>query len=219
LAKPLPYHILGGPFSMRLRIIVGPSGQRRAIERVALGLLGLAILLSVGGMVVKAIKPKSPPHAISVSGSPSVGEARRADAQPAGQTAGDSKADVRPPLAAPRNANPEPQKGAAAETLSTPSPQHTAKARPADGESNNGFQLRSGGSLAVLAYDEAAAAELREKPDVFSDLVQKGLLFTVPNHSAVAIEESHDGLLKIRILDGAAEGKVGWVRANQVTAR
>jgi hypothetical protein len=79
--------------------------------------------------------------------------------------------------------------------------------------------LRSGGSVVVLAEAEVEAAELREDPGRLSELVESGLVFSAPNHTEVAIETRHDGLLKVRILDPAMLGKVGWVRADQVTAR
>jgi hypothetical protein len=198
---------------MRLRIIGIPAGQRRVVERVAFGLLGLAVLLSVAGMVLKGIKRRSPPHFITVlrSGSPSRLEVPTPAANPARQPAGVPEADVHLSVVVTKDVMPE--------TPPTPASKHTAKPSPKAGERENGFQLRSGGPLAVLAYAEAAAVELRKDPGRLAELVQGGLLFGVPNDTAVTIEERHDGLLKVRILDTAMQGKVGWVRVDQVIAR
>jgi hypothetical protein len=78
------------------------------------------------------------------------------------------------------------------------------------------FRLRSSGSLAMLAYDETAASQLRTKPGLVPELVQSGLLFSLPVHTAVAIIEQHDDFLKVQSRSGDLEDKVGWVRADQI---
>ncbi len=68
----------------------------------------------------------------------------------------------------------------------------------------------------MLAYSERVASQLRTKPGLMAELVQKGLLFSLPVHDAVAIIEQHNGLVKVQERSGEFEDKVGWVRADQI---
>jgi len=78
------------------------------------------------------------------------------------------------------------------------------------------FRLRDSGRLAMLAYDETVASQLRTKPGLMAELVQRGLLFSLPAHAAVAIIEQHDDFVKVQERSGEFEDKVGWVRADQI---
>jgi hypothetical protein len=78
------------------------------------------------------------------------------------------------------------------------------------------FRLRDSGRLAMLAYDETVASQLRTKPGLMAELAQRGLLFSLPVHAAVAIIEQHDDFVKVQERSGEFEDKVGWVRADQI---
>ena len=78
------------------------------------------------------------------------------------------------------------------------------------------FRLRDSGRLAMLAYDETVASQLRTKPGLMAGLVQRGLLFSLPVHAAVAIIEQHDDFVKVQERSGEFEDKVRWVRADQI---
>jgi hypothetical protein len=181
------------------------------MERAAYGLLGLVILLSVAGIVLRGINRRPPPQ---------VGSAQRSHssphpqvltpaANPSGQPAGGPEA-VHLPVEA---------HDGIAETVPAPFSKPTDKPGPPAGQRKDGFRLRSRGPVAVIAEEEAGAAELRKDPGRLSQLLQSGLLFSAPNHTAVAIEARHHGLVKVRILDPGMLDRVGWVRADQVTAR
>jgi hypothetical protein len=181
------------------------------MERAAFGLLGLAILLTVAGIVAQGVKRKSPPHLTAVvqPDGPPHAEPTTPAANPAPQPASVPESEVHPPVAA--------TKAAVAKT--PPSSKNTTKASRPAGEPKGGFQLDSGRPVAVLAYEEAAAAAVREEPGREAELLRGGLLFSAPNHTAVAIEDRHDGLVKVRILGAATQGTFGWIRADQVNAR
>jgi hypothetical protein len=183
------------------------------MDRVAIGLLGVAILLSAAGIVTKGIKHSSPPQSIAVvqSGRLPHPELPIPAPNPARQPSTLPEADAKPPVAATQEV--------VSEALPTQSSEQKAKPRPAAAERKDGFQLRGGGKVVILASEEEAAAKMRNEPGLLSELVAKGLLFSAPIHTEVAIEERHDGLIKVRILAPAMEGRVGWVRAEQVTAK
>lgn len=71
----------------------------------------------------------------------------------------------------------------------------------------------------ILVAAEADAAELLRHPDKLGDLIQSGSVFSVPNDTAVAIAETHAGLAQVHVLDGAFQGRDGWVRAAQVVRK
>jgi len=105
-------------------------------------------------------------------------------------------------------------------------PPHTAVEKPPEPappqlpptvSASGAYQLPGRGSVAVVSYDEKTAADLRKTPSRFADFVQQGLLFTAPSHAAVAVEERHDGLVKVRFLGAGMQGRMGWVRDDQVS--
>jgi hypothetical protein len=188
-----------------MRIIGTPARQREVMERIAFGFLAVAILLGVAGIVFKGINRKLPAR-ISIPGS---GSPLRPDAV---------TLTTKRPAASVLSQLPG-ESNVVADKPPTKSSRHTDQLRPASGQLKDGFQLRSRGSVAVLAESEAGAAELKKDPGRLAELIQSGLLFSAPNHTAVAIETSHDDLLKVRILDPPMLGRLGWIRADQVTAR
>jgi hypothetical protein len=71
----------------------------------------------------------------------------------------------------------------------------------------------------AVAVAEVDAAELLQHPDRLVDLIRSGSLFSVPNDTEVEIVETHTGLTEIHVLDGAFQGRDGWVRADQVVRK
>jgi hypothetical protein len=208
LGQGLPYDVVDSD-SMRLRIIGIPAGQRRVMELVAVGLLGLAILLSVAGIVLRSIHRGSPPHVNPRSANPAHPRVLTPPANPSGQ-----------PPSVPETVHlPVETRDGVVEAVPVPLPKPDDKPTPPEAVLKDGFQLRSRGPVAVLAEEEEGAEELRKDPGRLGELVQSGRLFSAPNHTTVIIEVRHDNLVRVRILDPGMLDRVGWIRADQVTAR
>jgi len=198
-----------GKREMRLRIVVAESRAWRWLERIAVMSLGLAILITITGIVFTRTvrlastraKPAAPagipaPHVASV---PAVPPAE----QPVAVPAPSPKVPDETAKAAPEVAVPPQSAGERHREVSAPPKTH-------------GTWLRGRDPVVVVAATEADAAELRRHPNKLVDLIKSGSLFSVPNNSAVAVAVTDDGLVQVHVLDGASRGKDGWVPANRV---
>lgn len=196
---------------MRLRIVVAESKTWRWLEPVALVVLGLAILLSITGIVLTGTRHSASRRTESVvpAGNPPHQEGGLPATPP-----------VEPAVTPPeQNAEASVATAKAVESVPTP-PRGTGEPRPGVGEpEKRGIRLRGKGPVVVLAVTEADAAELLQHPDRLVELIQNGSLFSVPNDTTVGITETHAGLAQVQILDGAFQGRDGWVRANQVVGK
>jgi hypothetical protein len=196
--------------AMRLRIVVTESKTWRWAERIALAMLGLAILLSITGIVITG--SRRPASRLTTSAVPAGNPPHHEASQPA----------TSPPkhtVTAPEQ-NAEASVATARVVQSVPLPPRGAgEPRRGAGGPNRGIRLRGRGSVVILAVAEADAAELLRHPNRLGDLIQSGSVFSVPNGTAAAIAETHAGLAQVHVLDGAFQGRDGWVRADQVARK
>jgi hypothetical protein len=227
-------------------ISAGKKEQKRGLaERLLMVLTVLGGFVSVAGLVAGlqiGSSPQSPKKSLSPvaqvhSAGPAAGPVTGASPGP---YSGPS-VEPSPPVAVPRPSLPqfpvnspndirEPDVKVAVSKMEdrlakgTPKPSKR-RAKPSAGANlaprksetfKDDFRLRGSGRHAILAYDETVALQLRTKPGLMAELVQNGLLFSLPAHAAVAIIEQHDDLVRVQERSGEFEGKVGWVRADQI---
>lgn len=205
-------------------ITAGKREQKRCLaERLSLGLLILGILVSVAGLALEglqiALNPQSPQSITVVqSAGPSPVALPRptptlpqipvkrpnAIREPVAQVAVSSMYDQIAKVSL------KPSKRRSKTSASTNLAERKSETFKDD------FRLRDSGRLAMLAYDETVASQLRTKPGLMAELVRKGRLFSLPVHAAVAIIEQHGDFVKVQERSGEFEDKVGWVRADQI---
>ena len=201
---------------MRL-ITSGKRKQKRCLaERLSLGLLVVGILVSVAGVALEGLQTALNPQPIAVV--QSAGPSPVALPRPTlPQIPVNRPNDVREPVVQVAVSRMDDR---IAKVSPKPSKRRSKTgANLAERKSEtfkDDFRLRDSGRLAMLAYDETAASQLRTKPGLAPELVQRGLLFSLPVHTAVAIIEQHDDFLKVQSRSGDLEDKVGWVRADQI---
>jgi hypothetical protein len=87
-----------------------------------------------------------------------------------------------------------------------------APARPA-------FRLRGHSGIAVVADDVKTATSLRASSATLTEAIRNGSVFSVPTGTPVAALERRDGLVQIRVLDGAMAGRSGWVSSAEMISR
>jgi hypothetical protein len=71
----------------------------------------------------------------------------------------------------------------------------------------------------VLALDAVAALELQKHPESLAQLVRNGSLFSVPDGTAITMQENKNGVIKVLIMEGAMAGREGWAPAGQALAK
>jgi hypothetical protein len=202
---------------MRIRITSMPARQGRFAERLAVVVLVFAIVLSVAGVAVEKFRVRTPPQSPSVVQStnpspvavpaPAPIPAKPPEIAPEGDLHATGSREVKPVVETP----PKPSK-LSVKTGVAPAPRK-------DNAPKGGFQLRGAGAVVMLAYEEAAAAQLRSDPRLVGDLVRRGLLFSVPVHTEVAIVEKRQGLVQVRIIGRTTGAILGWVQPDQVMAK
>ena len=203
------YDVLGN-LEMRLRIIVAESKTWRWLECIAFAVLGFAILMSIAGIVLTGTRHQASRHTSSAvpAGNPQHHEASLPAAPPAGACSCG-------PGARHQSVGRD-HKGSA--KCAGSSARH-GRTSPGFSETGRGIRLRGKGSVVAVAVAEVDAAELLQHPDRLVDLIRSGSLFSVPNDTEVEIVETHTGLTEIHVLDGAFQGRDGWVRADQVVRK
>ena len=195
---------------MRLRIFVSESKSWRWLEGFALATAGIAILWTATGIVLTRTR-----HPLS----------RRAPASEAAAAPAQHEAPG-PVVAPPEPAAKAPEQGTESvmatpkEVPSVPVPARARAAHRAEpDDSSRGIRLRGKGSMVIVAVAEADSEELRRHPDRLPDLIRSGALFSVPTNTVVEVAETHDGFRRVHVLEGAFQGRDGWVRADQVTQK
>jgi hypothetical protein len=203
-------------------ITAGKREQKRCLaERLLLGLMVLGILVSVAGLALEGLQIASNPQSPqSIAVVQSAGPSPVASPGPTlPQMPVKRPDDIRGPVvkaAVSRmddriaKVSPKPSK------LRSKTSASANLAEPKSETFKDDFRLRDSGRLAMLAYDETVASQLRTKPGLMAELVQRGLLFSLPVHAAVAIIEQHDDFVRVQERSGEFEDKVGWVRADQI---
>ena len=198
-------------------ITAGKREQKRCLaERLLLGLMVLGGLVSVAGLALGGLQIALNPQSIAVV--QSAGPSPVALPRPTlPQIPVKRPNDIREPVVQVAVSRMDER---IAEVSPKPSKRRSKTgANLAERKSEtfkDDFRLRDSGRLAMLAYDETAASQLRTKPGLAPELVQRGLLFSLPVHTAVAIIEQHDDFLKVQSRSGDLEDKVGWVRGDQI---
>jgi hypothetical protein len=225
----VPRHADRQAAEVKLRIVGVPSSlswlQGLGIALVASG-LALAVMGAIGNIrshqsrtaTVKSSPGRPPgPDQTAPRATPSLPKsASPPTPPPIVPVAAPATTSAAAAPATPAEANPAPPKLAATHPANAVADTKTeGKAEPA---SKGPPRLRGRGSSVALAVTEQTAAQLRDKPSSMGDLVQQGALFSAPNGAPVSIEEKHHGLVRVRILEGAVQGREGWARANQVSA-
>ena len=203
------YDVLGN-LEMRLRIIVSESKTWRWLECIGFAVLGFAILMSIAGIVLTGTRHQASRHTSSAvpAGNPQHHEASLPAAPPAEPAVAVREQDTKVSVATTRVVQ---------SVLALP--RGTGEPRPGFSETGRGIRLRGKGSVVAVAVAEVDAAELLQHPDRLVDLIRSGSLFSVPNDTEVEIVETHTGLTEIHVLDGAFQGRDGWVRADQVVRK
>lgn len=70
--------------------------------------------------------------------------------------------------------------------------------------------------MIVLAEERSVSEELLEHPESLRQLIQSGLLFTVPNGTPVEIAERQGDWTKVVITEGLMRGRSGWIASKRV---
>jgi hypothetical protein len=192
---------------MRLRIAIREPKKWRWLERVALAVLGLAIILSITAAVITGTRRPASRAVISPPppGNPPRQAASVPPVSPPEQPATAANQNVKPPVPVASVKQDAPAK-----------PRRAAEPPAATGP--HGFRLRGKG-VVILAVTEEDAAELVRRPERLGDLIQSGSLFSVPSETPVEIAGTHDALTQVHVLDGPFQGRDGWVRASQIARK
>jgi len=208
---PVGYDAIGN-HEMRLRIITAESKAWRWLERFAIVILGGAILLSLAGIVLTRTRPSASrrPAPPPVAPAPLRHEAQPVATLPPEHLPVAPEKESKPSATRPQQLPPLRVPATAAEK---------AVDRPKAGETRHGIRLRGKGPVVVLAATEADSEELIRHPELLADLIRSGSLFSVPTDTMVEIAGTHDGLSRVLVLEGAYQGRYGWVRAGQVTLK
>ena len=95
----------------------------------------------------------------------------------------------------------------------------TPKPRSHRSQTQGDILLRSKSSVVIVASNQVAAQQIRRGSRRLDQLIHDGAVFSISSGTAVALEAKTDGVVRVRILQGAMAGKQGWVPDGAISSQ
>ena len=95
----------------------------------------------------------------------------------------------------------------------------TPKPRSHRSQTQGDILLRSKSSVVIVASNQVAAEQIRRGSRRLDQLIHDGAVFSISSGTAVALEAKTDGVVRVRILQGAMAGKQGWVPDGAISSQ